>query len=327
MRLRITGDFNGRVRYDEPMSTHTSWHAGGPADVFFAPRDAEDLATFLRQLPLDAPVYWVGLGSNLLVRDGGVRGVIVATPGAFTRIERRSQTRIYVEASVPCARVARSCANWGLSQGEFLGGIPGTLGGALAMNAGSFGDETWRHVITIESIDRRGTRHTRQREEFNVGYRSVEWPKSDSQEWFLSAEMQFEPRAPAQTPTVQSLLQRRRETQPTGDWSCGSVFKNPPGDHAARLIEAVGLKGYRIGDAVVSEKHANFIVNEGKAHASELEQLILHVRDTVQEAYNITLETEVRIIGEALAASVPASDTEHASGSSSSPSISNGGRC
>jgi|HubBroStandDraft_3_1064219.scaffolds.fasta_scaffold36820_2 UDP-N-acetylmuramate dehydrogenase len=326
MKVVITGDFNGRVRYDEPMSTHTSWHAGGPADVFFTPRDAEDLVTFLRMLPAEIPVYWVGLGSNLLVRDGGVRGVIVSTPGAFTRIERRSQTRIYVEASVPCARVARSCQNWGLSQSEFLGGIPGTLGGALAMNAGSFGDETWRHVVTIESIDRRGARRTRARDEFKVNYRSVEWPSSELQEWFLSAELQFEPRTPAQTPTVQSLLQRRRETQPTGDWSCGSVFKNPPGDHAARLIEAAGLKGFRIGDAVVSEKHANFIVNEGKAHASELEKLIVHIRDTVQEVYNITLEPEVRIIGEHLATPVSASAASTSS-NLDSPSISNGGRC
>jgi UDP-N-acetylmuramate dehydrogenase len=328
MRLRISGDFNGRLRYDEPMSAHTSWHAGGPADAFFTPRDPDDLASFLRLVPAEIPVYWVGLGSNLLVRDGGVRGVIVSTPGAFTRIERRSQTRVYVEASVPCARVARSCQNWGLAQSEFLGGIPGTLGGALAMNAGSFGDETWRHVVSVESIDRRGSRRTRQREEFKVGYRSVEWPPADAQEWFLSAEMQFEPRTPAQVPPVQSLLQRRRETQPTGDWSCGSVFKNPPGDHAARLIEAAGLKGYRIGDAVVSEKHANFIVNEGKAHASELEQLILHVRDTVQELYSVTLETEVRIIGEAQAQSVTARADVSASPDANADShpISNGGR-
>jgi UDP-N-acetylmuramate dehydrogenase len=288
------------------MSAHTSWHAGGTADVFFTPRDADDVASFLRALPIDVPLYWVGLGSNLLVRDGGVRGVVISTPGAFTRIERRSQTRIYCEASVPCARVARNCANWGLAHSEFLGGIPGTVGGALAMNAGSFGDETWRHVISVDSIDRRGQRRTRARDEFKVGYRQVEWPRSDMQEWFLAAEMHFEPRTPAQAPAVQSLLQRRRETQPIGDWSCGSVFKNPPGDHAARLIEATGLKGYRIGDAVVSEKHANFIVNEGKAHASELEQLIEHVRATVLEVYNIRLETEVRIIGEPSA--VPAAE-------------------
>ena len=153
MRLRFA-DFNGRVRYDEPMSAHTSWHAGGPADVLFSPRDVEDLAAFLRALPAEVALYWVGLGSNLLVRDGGIRGVVIATPGAFTRIERRSQTRIYCEASVPCARIARLSVNWGLAEGEFFSGIPGTFGGALAMNAGAFGDETWRHVTSVESIDR-----------------------------------------------------------------------------------------------------------------------------------------------------------------------------
>jgi UDP-N-acetylmuramate dehydrogenase len=322
MRVKIAGDFNGRVRYDEPMSAHTSWHAGGPADAFFMPRDVEDLATFLRGLSPEIPVYWVGLGSNLLVRDGGVRGVIVSTPGAFTRIERRSQTRIYVEASVPCARIARSCVNWNLGHAEFFGGIPGTMGGALAMNAGSFGDETWGHVVSIETIDRRWQRRTRQRNEFTVGYRHVDWPQDASEEWFLAAELQFEPRGAA-APTVQSLLQRRRETQPTGDWSCGSVFKNPPGDHAARLIEAAGLKGHRIGDAVVSEKHANFIVNDGKARASDLEQLILFVQSTVQETYGITLEPEVRIIGHAIANAV---DHNAPSAGDTSIEASNGGR-
>ncbi len=302
MRLRFAADFNGRVRYDEPMSAHTSWHAGGPADVFFAPRDAEDLAAFLRVLPADVKLHWIGLGSNLLVREGGIRGVVIATPGAFTRIERRSQTRIYCEASVPCARIARLCVNWGLGQGEFFSGIPGTLGGALAMNAGAFGDETWRHVISIETIDRRCQRRVRQAKEFRTGYRRIDWPPDAAEEWFLSAELQFEPRASHQSHSVQSLMQRRRETQPVGAWSCGSVFKNPPGDHAARLIEAAGLKGCRIGDAVVSDKHANFIVNLGKARASELEQLIRQVQATVQRVHGITLETEVRIIGEPAAA-------------------------
>ncbi len=308
MKLEIRGDFNGRVRYDEPMSTHTSWHAGGRADVFFTPRDTDDLVHFLRMLPADAPVYWVGLGSNLLVRDGGIRGVVISTPGAFTRIERRSQVLIYAEASVPCARVARSCNNWGLAHGEFLGGIPGTLGGALAMNAGAFGDETWQHVVSVDTVNRRGQRLIRAAEEFKVSYRHVEWPPGDSQEWFLGAELRFEPRVTqtAPAPAEPSLLQRRRETQPIGDWSCGSVFKNPPGDHAARLIEAAGLKGHRIGDAVVSEKHANFIVNEGHAHASDLERLIEHVRQTVQEIYDVALETEVRIVGEAADPETPA---------------------
>ena len=301
MSLRFAAAFNGRVRYDEPMSAHTSWHAGGPADVLFSPRDVEDLSAFLRLVPADVPVYWVGLGSNLLVREGGIRGVVIATPGAFTRIERRSQTRVYCEASVPCARIARLCVKWGLGQGEFFSGIPGTLGGALAMNAGAFGDETWRHVLSIESIDRHCQRRVRQAQEFHARYRQLEWPAGAAEEWFLSAELAFEAQAAAAPPaphTLQSLLQRRRDTQPTGAWSCGSVFRNPPGDHAARLIEAAGLKGYRIGDAAVSDKHANFILNLGKARASELEQLIRHVQQEVQRTHGVRLEPEVRIVGE-----------------------------
>ena len=298
MRLALAADFNGRVRYDEPMSSHTSWHAGGPADVLFAPRDVDDLSAFLRALPPEVTLFWVGLGSNLLVREGGIRGVVIATPGAFTRIERRSPTRIYCEASVPCARIARLCVGWGMGQGEFLGGIPGTLGGALAMNAGAFGDETWRHVVSITSIDRAGRRRVRAAGEFRASYRHVDWPADAVEEWFLSAEMSFEPLAAAAPHSVQSLLQRRRDTQPLGQWSCGSVFKNPPGQHAARLIEAAGLKGYRIGDAVVSEKHANFIVNLGNARAQQLEQLIQHVQVEVQRVHGVALETEVQIVGD-----------------------------
>ena len=302
MNLSITPEFMTRVRWHEPMAAHTSWRVGGPADMFFLPRDIEDLSAFLRVLPITVPVYWVGLGSNLLVRDGGIRGVVIATAGAFTRLERRSQTRIYCQASVPCARVARACAGWGLSQAEFFGGIPGTLGGALAMNAGAFGDETWRHVRCLETIDRRGERRTRQAQEYQAGYRHVEPPPGvnspESAEWFVAAELEFEPQDGAASGSIRSLTERRRQTQPLGQWSCGSVFKNPPGDHAARLIDAAGLKGYRIGDAVVSEKHANFIINEGHATASELEQVIRHVQRTVQNMHGVALETEVRIVGE-----------------------------
>jgi UDP-N-acetylmuramate dehydrogenase len=312
MKPNITPEFMARVRWHEPMSIHTSWRAGGPADMFFVPRDIEDLASFLRALPADVPVYWVGLGSNLLVRDGGIRGVVVATAGAFTRIERRSQSRIYCQASVPCARIARACVNWGLGQAEFFGGIPGTLGGALAMNAGAFGDETWGHVLSVETIDRRGQRRERSPQDFRIGYRHVEpaeqGGRAGGEEWFLSAELQFEPRASEPRNSVRSLTERRRQTQPLGHWSCGSVFKNPPGDHAARLIDTAGLKGYRIGDAVVSEKHANFIINEGHASATELEQLIRHVQHTVERMHGIALEPEVRIVGEPVTASVPPGD-------------------
>lgn len=310
VRAAISQEFLPRVRFDEPMTAHTSWHVGGPAEAYFSPRDVDDLASFLRKLPESVPVLFVGLGSNLLVRDGGVRGVVVSTPGAFTRIERRAQTLVYCEASVPCARIARSCVGWGLAQGEFFSGIPGTLGGALAMNAGAFGDETWRHVISVSTIDRHGRKHSRPAQEFRVEYRRVEWQAGpDAQpEWFLSAELRFE-HGNAAAQAMQDLLQRRRDTQPIGEWSCGSVFKNPTGDHAARLIEAAGLKGHRIGDAIVSEKHANFILNQGNASAADIERLITRVRQTVQNIYGIALETEVRIVGEALQSEVANGET------------------
>jgi UDP-N-acetylmuramate dehydrogenase len=289
-------EFSGRLRFDEPMAKHTSWHAGGPADVYFTPRDLADLAAFLRNLPAAIALHWVGLGSNLLVRDGGLRGVVIATQGALGGFERLSQTRIYAQAGVPCARIARQCGKWGMGAAEFFAGIPGTLGGALAMNAGAFGDETWRHVIEVDVINRHGVKSRRDRAAYQVAYRHVEGPPD---EWFIGAALEFEKSTESPAAAMRELLDRRKATQPIGEWSCGSVFTNPPGDHAARLIEAAGLKGFRIGDASVSEKHANFIINHGSAKAVDLEALIHHVERTVQERFGIRLRPEVRIIGEA----------------------------
>jgi UDP-N-acetylmuramate dehydrogenase len=278
------------------MSKHTSWHVGGPADLFFAPRDVMDLSSFLRQLPPDMPVLWIGLGSNLLVRDGGIRGAVISTHGALAEFERSSATRIRAGAGVPCARIARQCVKWGLGAAEFFAGIPGTLGGALAMNAGAYGGETWRHVVEVEVLDRRGIRHVRTPAEFKIGYRSVQGP---AEEWFIAARLEFERRPGVSERAIRELMEKRRSTQPIGAWSCGSVFSNPPGDHAARLIEASGLKGFRIGDASVSEKHANFIINHGNATAAQVEALIEHVQRTVAEQHQVELSTEVRIVGEA----------------------------
>jgi len=247
----IAAEFSARVRHDEPMSKHTSWHAGGPADLFFTPRDPMDLSSFLRQLPPEVPMLWVGLGSNLLVRDGGVRGAVVSTHGALAGLERLSPTRVYAEAGVPCARIARQCVKWGLGPAEFFAGIPGTLGGALAMNAGAWGGETWRHVVDVEVLDRGGTRHTRTPAEYDIAYRHVRGP---ADEWFVAARLEFEHKPGASADTIRDLLEKRRQTQPIGEWSCGSVFTNPPGDHAARLIESAGLKGFRIGDASKSTR-------------------------------------------------------------------------
>jgi len=290
----LSPDFSSRVLRDVPMAKYTSWHAGGPARLFFAPRNAADLAAFLRQLPAHIPLLWLGLGSNLLVRDGGFPGAVIHTHGALGLLERISATTINVEAGVPCARIARQCVRWSLGPAEFFAGIPGMLGGALAMNAGAWGGETWQHVAEVDVLDRLGARRTRQPAEYQVGYRSVVGP---ADEWFIGARLVFERRPDANNEAIRDLLDKRRQTQPIGEWSCGSVFANPSGNHAARLIETAGLKGFRIGDASVSLKHANFIINHGAASAADIEAVILHVQRTIEAMYHVVLQPEVRIVG------------------------------
>ncbi len=295
MTVAIATEFTTRVKRNEPMSRHTSWHVGGPAEVFFTPRDRTDLATFLRTLDDEVPIQWLGLGSNVLVRDGGIQGVVISTHGALDRLERINETTVYGEAGVPCARVAKQCVKWGLGPAEFFAGIPGTLGGALAMNAGAFGGETWRHVTEVETIDRHGRLHKRAVAEYSVSYRHVAAPVAD--EWFVATRLIFEHKPGVNDAEVRSLLERRKASQPIGEWSCGSVFTNPPGDHAARLIEVSGLKGFRMGDASVSRKHANFIINHGNATAADLERLIQHVQETVERQHGVHLTPEVRVMG------------------------------
>lgn len=296
-RVAIAPEFEERVRRDEPMSRHTSWRVGGPADAWFTPRDVEDLSAFLRALPEEVPVTWVGLGSNLLVRDGGIRGAVISVHGILDALERVGADGVRAEAGVPCARLGRQCAKWQIGPADFFAGIPGTIGGALAMNAGAWGGETWPRVVEVETIDRRGGRHRRAASEYRYGYRSVTPPVAG--EWFLAATFRFEPRPDASTGSIKKLLEKRHASQPIGAWSCGSVFTNPPGGHAAQLIERAGLKGYRIGGAAVSEKHANFILNEGEATAADVEALVHHVQATVERMHGVRLVPEVRVVGEA----------------------------
>lgn len=286
----------GRLLRGEPMSRHTSWRVGGPADTLYMPADVDDLAAFLRTLTPQEPIHWVGLGSNLLVRDKGVRGTVIMTSGALSGLSLIDGQRVRAEAGVPSAKVARFCVTHGLSGAEFLAGIPGTVGGALAMNAGAFGGEFWSLVEAVETIDRHGERRTRPASNYTVGYRSVKVPAT---EWFVAAHLKLAQGEHAQARAlIKSLLARRGATQPTQLPNAGSVFKNPPGDHAARLIEAAGLKGHSIGGACISELHANFIVNAGNATAADIEQLIAHVRTVVERRFGVRLETEVRVIGE-----------------------------
>jgi UDP-N-acetylmuramate dehydrogenase len=296
-KFPIAREFGDRVRRDEPMSRHTSWRVGGPADAWFTPRDVEDLSAFLRALPAEVPVTWVGLGSNLLVRDGGIRGVVITVHGILTALDRVGEDRVRAEAGVACARLGRQCAKWKLGPADFFAGIPGTVGGALAMNAGAWGGETWPRVVEVETIDRAGERRRRDAGEYEFGYRRLRPPVAG--EWFLAATFRFEARPEASTDAIKRLLEKRHASQPIGAWSCGSVFTNPEGAHAADLIERAGLKGHRIGGASVSEKHANFILNEGEATAADIEALVRHVQASVEQVHGVRLVPEVRVIGEA----------------------------
>jgi len=297
MAAQHTQRWRGELRYDESMARHTSWRAGGPARRFYKPADLADLCVFLQDLDPDEPLLWVGLGSNLLVRDGGFRGTVIYTFGALTALDWLDDKTLRVEAGVSCARVARETTRRGLTGVEFLAGIPGTMGGALAMNAGAFGGETWEVVKAVETLEGQGRRHLRLPDEYEVGYRSVKGPAG---EWFVAAELELKPGdAEESLAKIKRLLAQRGASQPTSLPNAGSVFRNPVGDHAARLIEACGLKGACVGGACVSDKHANFIINTGNASAADIESLIKRVALTVEREQGVALEREVRIVGEA----------------------------
>jgi len=285
----------GELRYNESMSRHSSWRAGGAAEIFFVPASIEDLASFLAGLDADTPLFWHGVGSNLLVRDGGLPGVVVSATRILRDVERLDHYLVRAGAGLSCTQLARQCVRWELGPSEFFAGIPGTVGGALAMNAGAHGGETWERVESLRTIDRGGEIHERAPSEYTVGYRSVSGPAN---EWFLGAIFRFEANVTPSLENMNAMLERRKKTQPLGLPSCGSVFRNPAGDYSARLIEAAGLKGRRIGGAEVSEKHANFIINRDSASATDIEELIEHVRKTVLDDSGVNLIHEVRIVGE-----------------------------
>ena len=285
------------VLRNEPLRKHTSWRVGGPADLFYAPTSTAELKRILAELPAAMPVHWLGLGSNLLVRDGGIRGAVIATGSLQRELERVDERRVRASAGLACMLLAKRCVRWQLGPAAFFAGIPGTVGGALAMNAGAFGGETWTHVESVTTIDRSGEIRERGRAEYEIGYRSVRGPAG---EWFLGAKFKFEHDASSSMDAIKTLLARRNAAQPLGIPSCGSVFRNPPGDFAGRLIEQAGQKGRRLGGAMVSDKHANFILNLGHASAADIETLIGEVRAAVERTSGVLLEPEVRIIGEPL---------------------------
>lgn len=291
---------------DEPMAKHTSWRAGGVAKRYVKAASLEALVLFIASLPEDENLLWMGLGSNTLVRDGGFNGTVIATQGVMTQISIVDSDRqgncVYVGAGVSSAKLARFCSQHGLYGAEFFAGIPGLVGGALAMNAGAFGGETWPLVLEVETLNRKGEIKKRKADEFKYSYRQVEGLHED---WFISATLQLEKRQKEQpemanTIDIKQLLAKRAATQPTGVASCGSVFRNPHDGYAAQLIEACQLKGKRIGGAVVSQKHANFIINDNNASAADIESLIELIQKTVKQKHGVLLKTEVKIVGEQL---------------------------
>jgi UDP-N-acetylmuramate dehydrogenase len=285
----------GLLRRNEPLAKHTSWRVGGPADIYYEPSSVAALAAFVAAQPDDVPLTFIGLGSNLLVRDGGIRGVVICTSELPREIDRLDERRVRATAAVPCTSLARRCVRWQLGPAAFFAGIPGSLGGALAMNAGAFDGETWANVEQVETMDRRGGTHVCSRADFRVGYRSV---VGAPEQWFVAVTFAFEHDPATQVSAIKSMVTKRAALQPLDRPSAGSVFRNPPGEFAGALIERAGLKGYRIGAAMVSEKHANFIVNLGGATARDIEGLIEHVRARVEENCGVALEPEVRIVGD-----------------------------
>lgn len=318
----------GTLRHDVAMGKYTSWRAGGKAERMYQPADLDDLQMFLHSVPVGEPIYPVGLGSNLLVRDGGLRGTVLLMHGALTEIRKEQDGSVYAEAGVPGAKLARFAALHDLRGAEFFVGIPGTVGGMLAMNAGCYGSETWEKVLRVQTIDRFGEVHIRTAVEYEISYRHVKRMRDsgsriqdqvsrseeygiqaasaqsrilnpESPEFFVAAWLEFaQGDGEVARQEIKALLSKRMASQPLQQSNAGSVFRNPPGDHAARLIEHSGLKGRKIGGAQVSEKHANFIVNVGTATAADIEHLINEVQATVEQQTGVKLQCEVRIIGE-----------------------------
>ena len=293
-----TDKLKGSLSFNHSLKRLNTWRVGGSAECFFKADDVEALTYFLRYCAADYPIFYLGLGSNVLVRDKGIRGIVISLGYDFSWIEQHTAETICAGAATSCAQLARFYVNHGIPGLEFMVGIPGTLGGALRMNAGAFGGEIWHHVAAVETVNRNGTKKRYTRDEIDVGYRYVDMP---ADECIISGEFKSSPptedkaRLQAQ---LKTYLDVRNQSQPVNEPTCGSVFKNLQGSSAAQLIEGCGLKSYTVGGATVSEKHANFIVNKGDATADDIEKLIAHIQSTVVAQSGVHLQPEVVIVGE-----------------------------
>ena len=296
MGMKMLKKHKAQYLLNEPLSKHTSWKVGGPADIFFTPENRDNLSQFLKSNH-DKSITWLGNGTNVLVRDGGIRGAVISTKKSLNKIKKEADKTCRVEAGASCMDLALFAEKNQLGPAAFFSGIPGSVGGALTMNAGSFGYETWNFVESVEVIDQDGVIHQLEPKDFSFSYRVVNFPFPL---WFLSCRMKFSDEQTTTKEELKILRNQRLKTQPLSEDTCGSVFKNPEKGHSGDLIERAGLKGYRIGGCSISTKHANFIVNEGNATSENIEDLIEHVQEIVSSQFDVELETEVRIIGEKL---------------------------
>jgi len=285
------------VRWHVPLADYTTWHVGGPATCLIRPHHLAGLQRAVQVLNTHTYPYFVlGRGSNVLVSDAGVRIAAITLEQAFSRVERPGPEGVVkAGAGLPLKNLLRQCLRWGLGGLEFVAGIPGSVGGAVRMNAGSYGRTMGDVCTALLLLHEDGSAARLPRQELSFSYRSLELPRRTL---ILEAELSLTPEASDRIRAkVRELVERRKATQPWRLPSAGSVFKNPPGDFAGRLIEAAGLKGYRIGDAQIAIEHGNFIVNCGRARAGDIAALIQVAREKVFERFQVKLELEIQVLG------------------------------
>jgi UDP-N-acetylmuramate dehydrogenase len=288
-------ELRGRLKAEASLKDLTWFRAGGPAEVLYSPADEADLAYFLERTPANIPVTVIGLGSNLLVRDGGIAGVVIRLGRGFGEIKIDDGSRLRVGTAVPDVKVARAAADAGISGLSFYRGIPGCVGGALRMNGGAHGRETKEVVIEARAVDREGKVHVLPVAELHYAYRHCGAPEDFI---FTEALFQGEPGDPAAIlAEMDDIAAYREEVQPIKSRTGGSTFKNPPGHKAWQLIDQAGCRGLAVGDARVSTMHCNFLINEGNATGADLEELGETVRARVKETSGVELEWEIKRLG------------------------------
>jgi UDP-N-acetylmuramate dehydrogenase len=285
----------GRLEAMAPLADVTWFRVGGPAEVLFTPADEADLAAFLKLLPLSVPVYVIGVGSNLLVRDGGIPGIVVRLGKGFSDVKVEDASKIRTGTAVPDVRVARFAADNFIDGLTFLRGIPGTIGGALRMNGGAYGGETKDVLVEARAVDRQGNIHVLSNAEMKYSYRHC-----GAAEDLIFTEALFQGRPGNQDEIVAAMnkiTESREATQPVKSRTGGSTFKNPPGQKSWQLIDQAGMRGFAVGPAKVSDMHCNFLINEGGATAAQIEELGETVRARVKATSGIELDWEIKRIG------------------------------